>query len=426
MKMPNLILSIFFLLIIAGNVHAASFDCGKAASRVETLICEDHTLSKTDEELAVLYAKTLKQAADPLLVKKQQREWLGKVRDGCTDVSCLKDAYAMRMKALSSVLETMSRQTAKPIRSDAEACRVVADHANRGILETLSAPETATPEKEELERIFGKDTLYGALAYWHLDFDNDGIPDHLVLSVDGTMRVGAAYALSGKKGSPVAELSDDDDGNLDLSVLEVGGRYYVLSHYGDRMGKLWRLTKKGKFVPVCKFTARSEPVVELVVGKEKPVCSEARLGRVHHVTYPLMHALGTLPRENRFWSKHPIDGLAQVDIDNDGRPDNVVRISFCHGGGRGCDARYIAVTDDTRTNIPDTKLNHLLLEELGGYPCGPDLDVFVHGGTTYVDAQGHDGDRTIYRIKGDKAEKICEFHGRLIHDLDDAIKESEE
>ena len=35
MKIHSLILGAFFLLIIAGNIGAASFDCGKATSEVE-------------------------------------------------------------------------------------------------------------------------------------------------------------------------------------------------------------------------------------------------------------------------------------------------------------------------------------------------------------------------------------------------------
>ncbi len=58
--------------------------------------------------------------------------------------------------------------------------------------------------------------------------------------------------------------------------------------------------------------------------------------------------------------------------------------------------------------------------------CGPNLDVFVHEGVTYVDAKDDTGNRTIYRIKGDKAETICKFCGRLIYDVEDFVKESDE
>ncbi len=420
MKIHKLILATFFLLTIAGNVDAASFDCGKAASEVAKIMCSDPLLSKSDDYLAALYDKILKQGADPVSLKKQQIEGLRNVRNSCIDAACLRDAYTTRTSQLLSVEKVKSPGEPKAIISDAEACQIVVDHANRGTLGSLDAPLPATqPTKKELEGIFGEDTLYGGISYWSLDLDNDGIPDHLVISVQGTASVSQGYVVSGKKGSAVHEVGDD---GYDLSVLEVSGRYYVLSHYGDRMGKLWRLSKGGEFLPVCKFTPREKPETALVVGKENAVCSEASLDRVHHVRYALMHTLGPLPLDDRFLPEDPIDGLAQVDVDNDGTPDNVVRIDFTRLGGRGCSGRYIAVTDDTRSKIPDTKLNALLN---GKAVCDSKMDVFVHEGIAYVDVQDDSGNRQIYRITGDKAETICEFRGRLIHDVVD-VQELEE
>lgn len=419
MKIHNLILGAFFLLIIAGNIHAASFDCGKARSEVEKLICKDLKFSKSDEDLAGLCANTLKQEADPESAQNQQQEGLLTAR--CRYCASVREPYATRLAQCQWVRKAESSRTPKSGQSDREACQVVADHANRGILDKLLVPpQDPTPDKKELERIFGEDDESMpnvGQSYWRIDLDNDGIPDHLVIEVQGSARVGYAYALSGKKGSVLQGFNDD--GYYDLDVLRVNGRYYVLSGYSNQMGKLWRLSKGGGFVPVCEFTQRKEPMVELVAGKEHSVCSEAYLGRVRHVEYALSHTLGPLPPRN----DDPIDGLAQVDIDNDGTPDNVVRVDFLRPGGRSCQGRYIAVTDDTRTNIPDTNLNELLS---GKALCDSNMDVFVHEGVTYVDLQDQDGNRTIYLIKGDKAETICEFRGRLIYDVDYAVKKSKE
>ncbi|AFM24862.1 lysozyme inhibitor LprI family protein [Desulfomonile tiedjei] len=422
MKIHTLVPGIFLLLIITGNIHAASFDCEKATSEAEKLICADQTLSKSDEDLAALYAETLKRAADPLLLERQQRAWLSNVRDQCIDPSILKDAYVTRIKQLSSVLRTMSRGTAKTIKSDAEACQVVVDF----VLDNLSVPpEDSQPTMEELERIFGKDTLgtlYGCSpSYWRHDFNNDGTPDHLIISVQGTAHVSVGYVLSGKKGSAVQEVGDYEC--YDLSVLNVGTRYYVLSHHGGRLGKLWRLSRSGEFMPVCKFSPRKEPMVELVAGKENGVCLEARLGRVHHARYGLTHGLGPLPLGAPNLSKDPIEGLALVDINNDGTPDNVVRIDFSRVGGRGCKGRDLAVTDATRTKIPDTKLNEILIDRA---ECDSNMDVFVYEGIAYVDLQDDSGNRQIYRIRGEKIETICEFSGHLLYDVVDVVEKSEE
>ncbi len=67
-------------LVLLSTTHAASFDCDKAATKMENLIRSDPQLSKSDEDLAEAYANALKEASDPATIKKQQREWLTDVR----------------------------------------------------------------------------------------------------------------------------------------------------------------------------------------------------------------------------------------------------------------------------------------------------------------------------------------------------------
>lgn len=306
----------------------------------------------------------------------------------------------------------------KKVKSDKEACRIIAAYANSGSLRKLIIPtKDKQPSLDSLSKTFGREqSFFGHVRYWNIDMNEDGIRDHLVMSVEGTMSVGTAYALSGKKGADPTQLSDYDSGYFDLSLLAVGQKRYVLSGHDETIGRLSRMTKSGEFQPVCSFSQRSEPLIRLVLGQANSVCLDAQLGRLRPVEYSRPHSIGPLPNEERFWSKGVAEGSAQVDINNDGRIDNVVRVGFAHGGGRGCSAGYVAVTDDARAAIPDTSLNRLLLDKLGGHPCGPDLDVFVHRGTAYVDAQGRAGNRVIYQIASERAERVCEFQGRSIHD----------
>jgi hypothetical protein len=420
MKIHSLVLGTLFLFMLAGNVNAASFYCAKAVSEIEKLICGNLLLPKNDDEAAASYFETVKRAAEQVPVKTQQSERLCKGRDVGTNVACAGDAYTGPKSQCRSVVKAKSSGKPKSGQSDRDACQIVADHVNRGMLEQLVVPpQDPTPDKKELERIFDVDdeesSPYGVVGYWRIDLDNDGILDHLMIEAVERVNWGLALAVSGKKGGSLQVLSDDK--YLDLDVLKVNGRYYILSGYNDRLGRLWRLNNYGEFVRVCSFEPRSEPDIELVAGEEQAVCSEARVGRVHHVKYALSHALGTSSTRD----DDPIDGLAQVDIDNDGTLDNVVRIDFLLHGGRSCQGRYIAVTDDTRTKIPDTKLNKLLSKEA---VCDWGMDVFVHEGVTYVDAQDDTGNRKIYLIKGDKVDMICEFRGRLVYDVVDVAEES--
>lgn len=84
------------------SAQAASFDCAKAASKMEKLICSDEQLSKMDEDLLVAYSKSLQDSTSPEIIRKQQREWLADVRIRCNDVVCLQRAYTSRIAQLAT------------------------------------------------------------------------------------------------------------------------------------------------------------------------------------------------------------------------------------------------------------------------------------------------------------------------------------
>jgi uncharacterized protein len=105
MKTRTLILALLFLLTIAGNIHAASFDCGKATSEVEKLICGEPGLSQLDVRLSNAYRDVLRHTAhDPADLKREQTKWLREVRNRCTDSACVEEAYRNRLATLEKLL----------------------------------------------------------------------------------------------------------------------------------------------------------------------------------------------------------------------------------------------------------------------------------------------------------------------------------
>ncbi|MBI5556782.1 MAG: DUF1311 domain-containing protein [Deltaproteobacteria bacterium] len=90
-------------LCLGGRVEGASFDCSKATTPVEKLICATPESSILDEELASAYTEALKKAREPALVKQKQRAWL-KERNLCNDSSCINDHYRQRLAVLSQVI----------------------------------------------------------------------------------------------------------------------------------------------------------------------------------------------------------------------------------------------------------------------------------------------------------------------------------
>ncbi|MDP2832527.1 MAG: lysozyme inhibitor LprI family protein [Pseudomonadota bacterium] len=87
--------------LVLGQAQAASFDCGKAGTKVEKLICADQQLSEMDNHLAEQYALALGQAKDKVAIKAEQIAWL-KERNGCPDRECVRQHYYRRLDALAT------------------------------------------------------------------------------------------------------------------------------------------------------------------------------------------------------------------------------------------------------------------------------------------------------------------------------------
>ena len=87
------------LAVTASHVHAASFDCTKARSKVEHLVCDTPALSQQDETLAAIYKVAL--ANDPA-ARQRQVTWLRETRDRCNDAPCLAAAYQTQIHAMGA------------------------------------------------------------------------------------------------------------------------------------------------------------------------------------------------------------------------------------------------------------------------------------------------------------------------------------
>lgn len=100
--------------------QAASFDCAKAGTAQEKLICATPELSKLDEAVAAAYSQLLAKLAEPLkvAVRDSQRDWVKYRQAACpitakpspdlavTPADCLSGLYQNRQKALAEALVT--------------------------------------------------------------------------------------------------------------------------------------------------------------------------------------------------------------------------------------------------------------------------------------------------------------------------------
>lgn len=79
---------------------AAGFNCAKASSAIEKMICGNPELSRMDDDMATAYKAVASKASDSTPLTADQKLWLKDIRNSCKDELCLKKAYSLRIAEL--------------------------------------------------------------------------------------------------------------------------------------------------------------------------------------------------------------------------------------------------------------------------------------------------------------------------------------
>jgi len=104
---------LFSVLVASSSVGAASFDCKRAKTGVEKMICSNLNLSKLDEELSTAYRDAMDKAGQTgkAVLRKEQTAWL-KSRNVCKDTLCVEVFYRTRLAMLASAATDRPRAQA--------------------------------------------------------------------------------------------------------------------------------------------------------------------------------------------------------------------------------------------------------------------------------------------------------------------------
>jgi uncharacterized protein YecT (DUF1311 family) len=108
MNSLRIVLSLICLLAMGSPVHSASFDCNRAQTPVENLICASPEISKLDEDLAEAYGIAMLANPKAEEIKDAQKKWLLQ-RNACQSVDCLAVINQKRTKDISEI-ERMQKE----------------------------------------------------------------------------------------------------------------------------------------------------------------------------------------------------------------------------------------------------------------------------------------------------------------------------
>lgn len=97
------------LSCLTARATAASFDCAKAKTATEKLLCSDDELGRLDEELAKAYGAAAKRLGDGGGLRKAQATWRQRQRDACKDAPCLRARMQERIDELWATAKPRAR-----------------------------------------------------------------------------------------------------------------------------------------------------------------------------------------------------------------------------------------------------------------------------------------------------------------------------
>jgi uncharacterized protein YecT (DUF1311 family) len=98
-----------FPVSAAVGSFAPSFDCAKASTGSERLICSNQVLSALDVELIQAYKQLLNISNDKNSLTREQNEWRKTQRDTCPTADCMAKAYHSRLEDMESEIQYLNK-----------------------------------------------------------------------------------------------------------------------------------------------------------------------------------------------------------------------------------------------------------------------------------------------------------------------------
>ena len=160
MSNPRNALTMMLIVTAAftGTSQAASFDCAKAVSKTEKMICSTPALSKADEVIAAAYQTAIGLASrfapdDAKGIKEDQVAWLRERQRGCEDRPCLVDSYKERNESLAFYAAQVNSNPA-----NVAAYTGTYRMGQSGALEVLQLPNGSIKFSLNVTRVFSLST----------------------------------------------------------------------------------------------------------------------------------------------------------------------------------------------------------------------------------------------------------------------------
>lgn len=432
-KLGWIVLAWFFLL---EPVQAASFDCKKAQSKTEKLICSHGDLGELDEQLADVYARVKEVAPDKRALTQQQRDWMAGVRNACPDADCLSRVHRLRILELAGALVSLAPIN-DTLLSDEEGksiCSELATLNDGRKLKKLVVPGThsihirgssleskyAVSDMETQTLRKNSSSYSEALEVFRLRLKQRDDPVRFATApTGGSCPSSTMFNLSLLLSTPddsggieeVEDLNDSLDmvhsGAHDYPILYRNRNFVITSARRDlsQPSLVSWIRPNGMIRPLCLLGQQGHSKIVILKASNKKLC-EVLVSRPS----------GPVDISDRIPDSSDRDEFVQryvryadsmkayrLDINSDGKAENVGHFSYASGAGCGSNERWLSVLS------PDLKMViwsplHQAMEELVDVAA-----IYTVNGQHYIEGATQRDSLGLFQMRGTMLEQVCRY-----------------
>ncbi len=373
-------------------------DCANTRSAVVKTICENRELMELDKRHFLLNSE-LRGTGQSAEARSGLRRWLAEERDVCGSPECIRDAYLKRIATLERFLGRFDEVFVRAL------CGGLVDPAAR------SALLRATADVD--------------------DINNDGLREIVQGIWDNAARISRpAYYVDGRDRNPLpivpAAAGRKEYRTYGVQRFRYDRRVFFLYSFDELLKEPAYVSCIGpanKERILCDFENAITSEVEFAMDGESAVCEAAAAGSpdIRVVAFAPVPAGANVDPN---CPETSVRGAAKCDVDNDGRLENVLALSYSNGSGRGCERDYFELLDGQGARLDDgaKRRAFLAMQGLGesgysGRNCAPIVNrLFRYRDRTYFErnAGSHrDEPHEISLLIAGRLSVVCGYRGTV-------------
>lgn len=422
-------------LIAASGVQAMDL-CAKTQTKItESTICGDPSLKLLDDKLNHAYSLARQSVSDKNDLRSMQIKWLRLVRDKCENSKeCLSRVYNERIIELVDLFVSSVQVNESPMSNEEakKSCVALSELADSEELASLEIPgrgqwpidekdikEGWAISQEERANLEARESylLNEPSTVYKLRLTAKGEPTRFARFFTGgtcaSYQVFSIPYLLNYGDDDVDEVEDPDEnirwaywGGGDYPIFYLGRNYMVTADLGNqnRVNMISWIKPDGRKRPLCLLSVNSTKM-KVVSAKNPELCSGIADGTLHplkwkEITKGLPFSHDTRGYRDEFVKRYggyaDTVSLLSIDIDGEGKLENVGKFEYASGAGCGSTSIWLSILSEDLSEVVRKLING-------------SVDVYEAEGRYYISATIGNADAGVVQIINERTEQVCEL-----------------